>query len=120
MSRLRVALDFDGVLNTYDGWNGEHDLFYPRQGVGLFLAKLDEKYDVIIFTLRKPHLVWSWLIEYRLAEYITDVTNVKPKAFVYVDDRACKFEGDYDETLNIIDTFTTHWEPNSVEFVDSD
>lgn len=117
---LRVAVDFDGVLNTYDGWDGEYNLFEPRRGVGLFLAKLDEKYDVVIFTNRKPELVWSWLIEYNLAEYVTDVSNEKPKAFVYVDDRALKFEGDFDETFDMIDVFTTHWEPNSIEFVDSD
>lgn len=117
---LNVAIDFDGVLNTYDGWRGKHELFEPRLGAGLFLAKLDEKYNVIIFTRRKPSDVWNWLDKYNLTTYVSHVTNHKPKAFVYVDDRACKFEGDYDKTLNEIDKFTAHWEPNSIEFVDSD
>lgn len=117
---LNVAIDFDGVLNTYDGWKGKHELFEPRRGAGLFLAKLDEKYNVIIFTNRKPSYVWKWLDRHNLTPYVSHVTNHKPRAFVYVDDRACKFEGNYDDTLREIDTFTTHWEPDSIEFVDSD
>lgn len=117
---LKVAVDFDGVLNTYDGWRGKYELFEPRRGVGLFLSQLDERYDVIIFTNRDVDSVWRWLEEYGLAGFVCHVTNSKPRAFVYVDDRACKFEGDYDETLRMINTFTTHWEPSSVEFVDSD
>lgn len=117
---LRVAIDFDGVLNTYDGWAGKDELFEPRKGAWYFLSKLDEKYEVIIFTNRKPSMVWDWLIKYRLAQYVSKVTNNKPRAFVYVDDRGLKFEGDYEDTLEKIDVFTTHWEPNSVEFVDSD
>jgi len=117
---LNVAIDFDGVLNTYDGWAGEGELFEPREGVWHFLARLSEKYDVIIFTVRKPLFVWEWLVEHNLAEYVSDVTNVKPHAFIYVDDRGYKFNGDFDEVLRDIGTFTTHWEPEILEFVDSD
>ena len=117
---LTVAIDFDGVLNTYDGWNGVDDLFEPREGVWHFLALLNEKYDVVIFTNRDTFKVWEWLVEFRLAEYVSRVTNVKPRAFVYVDDRALKFDGDFDSALREIGCFTTHWEPSSVEFVDSD
>ena len=117
---LKVAIDFDGVLNTYDGWVAEHELFEPRRGAGLFLARLDEKYQVIIFTVRKPRLVWDWLIKHNLSQYVYQVTNKKPRAFVYVDDRGLKFNGDYEEILNEIDSFTTYWEPDSIEFVDSD
>lgn len=117
---LNVAIDFDGVLNTYDGWAGEDELFEPRVGVGYFLARLDETYNVVIFTVRKPRLVWDWLVEYNLSQYVSRVTNKKPKAFVYIDDRALKFDGDYDEIIREVGCFTAHWEPNSVEFVDSD
>ena len=115
---LNVAVDFDGVLNTYDGWKGEYELFEPRRGVGFFLSKLDEKYNIIIFTNRKPQSVWRWLEDYNLACFVKEVTNTKPRAFVYVDDRGLKFEGDFDKTLKIIDSFTTHWEPDSSEFID--
>lgn len=117
---LNVAVDFDGVLNTYTGWRGKYELFEPRRGVGFFLSRLDEKYDVIVFTNRDVDSVWRWLEEYSLACFVKDVTNVKPRAFVYVDDRALKFDGDFDSTLREIGCFTTHWEPSSVEFVDSD
>lgn len=117
---LNVAVDFDGVLNTYDGWNGRYDLFEPRRGVSEFLSKLDEKYDVIIFTRRNPSSVWGWLDEHGLSIYVRHVTNHKPKAFVYIDDRGLKFEGDYDSILEQVDSFHTHWEQNLIEYVDSD
>lgn len=117
---LCVAVDFDGVLNTYDGWRGRYELFEPRLGAGLFLSRLNEKYDVVVFTNRDVDSVWRWLEEYNLVCYVKDVTNVKPRAFVYVDDRACKFVGDYERTLEEVNNFTAHWESGGVEFVDSD
>jgi len=39
------------------------------------------------------------------------VTDRKPAAHVFVDDRAVCFRGDFDATLRDIDTFSAHWEP---------
>lgn len=105
-----VALDFDGVMNTYDGWRGEDVLFEPREGLADFLALLSTRYEIVIYTTREPHPVWDWLRQYGLEDFIADVTNgEKPKAVAYVDDRAVRFNGDYNEVLAVIEQ-PTHWE----------
>lgn len=105
-----VALDFDGVMNTYDGWRGEEELFEPREGLQEFLALLYTRYEIVIHTTRDAHAVWDWLRQYGLEDFIVDVTNgPKPKAVAYVDDRAVRFNGDYDEILAVIEQ-PTHWE----------
>ena len=40
----------------------------------------------------------------------TNVSNVKnPKATVIIDDRALRFEGDYEKTFNDIINFQPYW-----------
>lgn len=104
-----VAVDFDGVLNTYNGWKGEDALFQPREGAIEFLRQLWAEYDIVIHTTRDPQRVWEWLETYWMNHLVHLVTNVKPPAVAYVDDRAVRFEGDYDATLAAI-TALAHWE----------
>jgi len=56
------------------------------------------------------------LREHRLDDLVSEVTDRKPAAHVFVDDRAVSFRGDYEATLREIDTFVAHWEadPSSV------
>jgi hypothetical protein len=54
--------------------------------------------------------VWRWLREHGLHDLVSDVTDRKPAAHVFVDDRAVCFRGDFDETLRRIDSFVAHWE----------
>lgn len=107
---LNIAIDFDGVLNTYTGWNGKYDLYEPRKGADEFLKQLSEKFEVIIFTTREVNSVSRWLDEYDLGDYVTEITNFKPRAVMYIDDRGINFDGDYDKILNLVDNFKTHWE----------
>lgn len=103
-----VAVDFDGVLNTYTGWAGEDELFEPREGAIEFLRQLWAEYDIVIHTTRDPQRVWEWLETYWMNHLVVDVTNVKPKAIAYVDDRAVRFTGDYDAVLAEIER-PVHW-----------
>ena len=105
-----IALDFDGVLNNYTGWKGEKCLYTPLPGLEDFLSTLNEEYDVVIFTCRDIRKVYTWLEKYDLRKYVKVVTETKPKAMIYIDDRALKFEGNYIETLNKINKFKTWWE----------
>ena len=107
---FNIAVDFDGVLNTYTGWNGKYDLYEPREDVDLFLKELSEKFNVIIFTTREVTSVSRWLDEYDLGDYVTEITNEKPRAICYIDDRGVNFDGDYQKVLKIVSDFRTHWE----------
>ena len=40
---------------------------------------------------------------------LEDVTNIKEPAFVYIDDRAIKFDGDFSKTITEIENFKPHW-----------
>lgn len=41
--------------------------------------------------------------------FFKNVTNVKTPAYIYLDDRALKFNGDYGKTLNEIENFNVYW-----------
>ena len=110
MSRPRICVDFDGVLNTYSGWKGREELYKPREGVYEFLEELDSKFNVVIFTTRNSDLVWDWLKKYHFDFFVDEVTDIKVGAVAYIGDRALKFNGDYAETLSELKEFKTHWE----------
>lgn len=110
---LTVAVDFDGVLNTYSGWRGEEELFEPRVGVELFLSELSEDFEVVVFTCRDKRLVWDWIVRHGLSLYVSYVTNTKPRAFLYIDDRGYQFDGDFGRALRVARSFRTYWEEDS-------
>ena len=107
---IYVAVDFDGVLNKYEGWKGENDLSVPQSGVKYFLKKLNENYEVIIFTVRDTDKVKNWLEKHELSKYVIHVTDMKPKAVAYIDDRAINYDGNYEKVLNNLKDFKTWWE----------
>ncbi len=106
-----VCVDLDGVLNEFDGWKYAEYFHPPRAGAREFLKALcGSGYRVVVFTCRWAPHVERWLAENGLAEYVSEVTDKKPPAHVYVDDRALRFRGDFDETLSAIAAFKAHWE----------
>jgi len=106
-----VCVDLDGVLNAFDGWKGADFFHPPRPGAREFLQLLNERgYRVVVFTVRWAPHVEAWLAEHGLAEFVSAVTDKKPPAHVYVDDRAICFEGDFAKTMERIGGFKAHWE----------
>jgi len=106
-----VCVDLDGVLNSFDGWKGAEFFHPPRPGAREFLAELNRLgFRVVIFTVRWAPHVEAWLERFGLAALVSQVTDKKPAAFVYVDDRAICFGGDFDRTLKEIGGFKAHWE----------
>ena len=105
-----VAVDYDGVLNQYDGWRGENHLPKPIKGVKYFLQKLSEDYNVVIFTCRDHGAVRRWLQKHGLDDYVYAVTMTKPRAVAYIDDRAICYDGSYSEVLDKLSSFRTWWE----------
>lgn len=103
-----IAVDFDGVLNNYIGYD-KNNLFTPRDGVEDFLIELNKEFDIIIFSTREKSKIIKWLEKYHLDKYITLVTNEKPPAVAYIDDRAIRFNGSYKECLNNL-TVNAYWQ----------
>ena len=106
-----LCVDLDGVLNAFDGWKGADFFHPPRPGAREFLEELNAKgYRVVVFTVRWGPHVESWLAQYGLSEYVSMVTDKKPPAFAYIDDRAICFQGDFAKTLDQLEAFKAHWE----------
>lgn len=108
--RPLIAIDFDGVMNKYKGWKGEKVLYKPQNNLLNFIRKVYKDYDITVFTCRDVKSVYEWLEEYNIRDYVVAVTNLKPQAVVYIDDRAIRFNGDYEEVLSELKEFKTWWE----------
>lgn len=106
----RVCIDFDGVLNDYTGWKGADDLGAPAPGAAAFLRRIHGPYEVVILTTRPARKVWDWLDAHNLRLDVDGVTDTKPPAFAYIDDRAICHDGDFGETLAELNGFRAHWE----------
>jgi hypothetical protein len=92
--RATVAVDFDGVINNYDGHASGPITTQPMPGAVASLIALDKQYRVVIFTARNDlTAVRSWLEDNGLGEFAVSVTNRKPPAIAYIDDRAIRFQG---------------------------
>lgn len=108
---LTVCVDLDGVLNLYDGWRGGDFFHPPRPGAAEFLRRLRENnFRVIVFTIRWAAHVEEWLDRNGLRQFVDSVTDKKPVAHVYLDDRAVCFRGDFEEALRQIAAFKAYWE----------
>jgi hypothetical protein len=109
-----VCVDFNGVLDSYTGWVDAAHFDPPRPGARAFLEALRSRgFDVVVFTTRYADDVRAWLRQHGLDGLVSAVTDRKPAAHVFVDDRAVCFRGDFDTTLREIDTFAAHWEATS-------
>ena len=112
-----IALDFDGVLHTYEsGWNGPMPKDPPVKGSQEFVQKLiDKKYEVVIFSTRAntkkgKEGIEKWLKENNFPKL--KVTNKKAHAEVYVDDRAINFKGNFKNILEKIEKFKSWTKKN--------
>jgi hypothetical protein len=110
-SRPIVCVDLNGVLDRYTGWQHEKHWDPPRPGADDFLRQLDERgYRVVVFTTRWSDDARAWLAAHGLDRWVSEVTDRKPAAHVFVDDRAVCFRGDFAATLAEIAGFRAHWE----------
>lgn len=108
----RISVDLDGVLNLGETYRGPHHFSPVRTGATKFLQSLhDRGFEVVIHTARPVDRAKEWLRQNGLMVHVNDVTNEKLPSRVYVDDRALKFNGDFDSTLADVEEFKAHWEP---------
>lgn len=102
-----ILIDLDGVLNNYTG-NFNKD-FIPdiKEGAKEFLKIISKEYTIKLFTSRNKEIADEWLKNKKLKKYIKDVTNIKEPAWLYIDDRCIKFEGDFIKLEHEIRQFKT-------------
>ena len=109
-----LAIDFDGVVHNFDkGYYDGTCYGDPIPGSLEAIKKLSKKYKIIIYTAKaKPsrplvngktgiELVKEWLEKYGVLECVEEVTSEKPRAILYIDDKAYRFDK-WDNTLDFI------------------
>ena len=110
-TRPVVCVDLNGVLDSYAGWRGPHHWDPPRPGAEGFLRALcGQGFRVVILTTRWADDARAWLETHGLARWVSEVTDRKPAAHVFVDDRAVCFRGDFAATFEEVVGFKAHWE----------
>jgi hypothetical protein len=112
--RRTIAVDFDGVVAEYDGWQGRGILGQPRPDVIEALHELHEEgWKIVIHTTRGEREVGPYLAKHgiphheinRNSDYRT--LGVKPVADVYWDDRAFFYTGNARKDIRLIRRFRT-------------
>ena len=121
--RKTICVDLDGVLAKYDGFKGVDNFGDPIPGARDFVDKLNEYFEVIIYTARfsneriettddvyrLKNLIGEWLDKHDF-EYSDVFDGVgKPLAYAYIDDHAInckplKNDGAFEETIDRIET----------------
>jgi hypothetical protein len=87
-----LAIDLDGVLHAYSrGWSGGDLYDDPVPGAVEAMWALCHDWNLVVFTARRELApVANWLNTHGFPEM--DVTNQKPPAYAYIDDRAIEFK----------------------------
>lgn len=106
MTKKTICVDFDGVLNEYNGYE-EGDLGEPLTGSKEFIKELRKKYKVVILTSRPKEQVSGWLRNNGFPSM--KVTNCKVPAVAYIDDRAIQFNGSYKKVISRLKNFKPYW-----------
>lgn len=103
-----IAIDFDGVVHKYSkGWQDGKIYDEPVEGsLEAIITLLERGYKVSVFTTREnTELVKTWIVEktykckgLQSKPYLFwfdrdefEVTNKKPPAIAYIDDRGIRF-----------------------------
>jgi hypothetical protein len=107
-----IGIDFDGVLSEYTGWKGGNATLDPpvTGAIEAIRAYQDAGLEVCIYSSRAEdgpakERIRKWLQAYGLESKRIQkiaVTNLKPPAIVYLDDRAWCFKGVFPTPTEIL------------------
>lgn len=91
--RKVIAIDFDGVLHKASEGNKKGAIYdEPVEGAVFTTKNLAKKYKLVVMTSRPVYeheKVKKWLDENGFPEM--EVSNIKPTALAYIDDRGIRF-----------------------------
>lgn len=96
--KYTVAVDFDGVIHKYDRdkWDGiARCVGAPVFGVRNALLEISKHYTIAVHTCRAVHPDGIRAVERFMRKHdlpFDYVTETKPQAIMYIDDRGHKFE----------------------------
>lgn len=109
-----IILDFDGVIHSsVHPWVSVVIIpDAPTMGAKESIAKLREKYNVVVVSSRCSTLaglqaVKNWLDFWEIE--VDGVQSEKPPHIVVVDDRALRFRGDWNEVVRGIPAASVPW-----------
>lgn len=132
-SRKTIAVDFDGVIHSYiSGWQGEVNIHDPATpGAIEFLRRAVDRFEVKIYSTRAKseparQAMRAYLLKAGADDALLDaieITNEKPPAVVYIDDRGHAFDGSWPdlddlaafEPWNRRKTLALHPTPNDLD-----
>jgi adenylylsulfate kinase len=102
-----LAIDFDGVIHRYSkGFKGVDNIYdIPMEGTYEALTELKNRgYILKILSSRPKEFILKWLKENDLDGFITEVSNHKFPASLYIDDRGFNFKN-WSQCLTNIRTY---------------
>jgi hydroxymethylpyrimidine pyrophosphatase-like HAD family hydrolase len=112
--RPTIAVDFDGVIADYDGWEGQGSLGQPRKDVLEALTQLrEEGWKIVVYSCRAATDIDAYLVANGVpfdeinANSSRATKGPKPSASVYWDDRAVRYSGNALADLTEIRNFRT-------------
>jgi hypothetical protein len=101
-TKKTIAVDFDGVIHQYDGWRDGSIYGEPIAGsFDAMMKMIHNGFNVVVFSARPADQIRPWLIEkwpFKMFP-VPEVTNQKPIAIAYIDDRAVPFTNNWPEIL---------------------
>ncbi len=115
-----LILDFDGVIHSYEsGWHGADKITDPpTDGAREGIAKLREKYIIVVVSSRCHQAggidaIKAWLALHSIE--VDGVSNDKPPHICTVDDRAFRFEGDWEAVIDGVEAASVPWNKKGKE-----
>lgn len=116
-----IAIDFDGVIDSYKGWQGEHTFHEPISGAREALWELAARgFTIVVYTCR-PDIseIKKYLIKNNIPFHSINSSHrnkelglcrEKLAADIYIDDKAVCFEGRWDKAfLDKVVNFKEWW-----------
>ena len=95
-----VAVDFDGTLTRAVPYTAGPATAPAQSGIRHAIERVRALgLRVVVLTARPPSECYAWLAHHGILALIDGVTNTKPPAIAYIDDRGIQFTGDWDAVV---------------------